>query len=282
MRLLSLRRRTKEPYVLGLQSHLRNSMQLVQHLQEMHLPPGTLILTCDVESLYSNISHSDGLQAIQYFFQKSAYGDPAHHTLMGTVEQCTEFVSLLNTNSLNISLTYKISDTIADFLDLRLKLDEQGIRTSLFRKETATNSLLHFNSFHPAHLRRGIPKGQFLRLRRNCTTTPDFSEASIDLTNRFRARGYPKKVIYGAFERAKTTDRLELLKSKPKPRNTQVHLITKYNNQWRDLYTILNAHWHLLLADPKLSDHVNPTPKIIARRAPNLRDKLASGGDIIE
>ncbi|XP_044146868.1 uncharacterized protein LOC122935168 [Bufo gargarizans] len=117
-----------KPYVLGLQSHLRDSMQLVQHLQDMQFPPGTLILTCDVESLYSNISHSDGLQATQYFLHKSSCGDPAHHTFLGTVEQCTDFVSLLNTNSLNISLTHKISDITADFLDLRLTLDEQGFR----------------------------------------------------------------------------------------------------------------------------------------------------------
>ncbi|XP_044125306.1 uncharacterized protein LOC122920147 [Bufo gargarizans] len=75
-------------FVLGLRSYLRDSVQLVQYLQEIHLPPGTMILTCDVESLYSNISNSDGIQATRYFLQKSTFGDPVHHTFLGLGYHC--------------------------------------------------------------------------------------------------------------------------------------------------------------------------------------------------
>lgn len=33
------------------------------------------------------------------------------------------------------------------------------ITTTLHRKETTTNSLLHFSSFHPYHLKKGVPTG---------------------------------------------------------------------------------------------------------------------------
>ncbi|XP_071989322.1 uncharacterized protein [Engystomops pustulosus] len=66
-------------------------------------------------------------------------------------------------------------------------------QTPARRKQTATNSLLSFTSFHPKHLRQSIPVGQFLRLRRNCSDIADFRKHAKDLTGRFRARGYPKK-----------------------------------------------------------------------------------------
>ncbi|XP_071989323.1 uncharacterized protein [Engystomops pustulosus] len=69
-------------------------------------------------------------------------------------------------------------------------------QTPARRKQTATNSLLSFTSFHPKHLRQSIPVGQFLRLRRNCSDIADFRKHAKDLTGRFRARGYPKKVLH--------------------------------------------------------------------------------------
>ncbi|XP_069618482.1 uncharacterized protein [Ranitomeya imitator] len=99
-----------------------------------------------------------------------------------------------------------------DFLDLKLSIDQNRITTTLFRKQTASNNLLHFESFHPAHLRKGIPKGQFLRLRRNCSRREDFLTESRHLTNRFRERGYPRRTISGAFEFSKGKTREEALR----------------------------------------------------------------------
>ncbi|KAM4035090.1 uncharacterized protein ACNLHF_021773 [Anomaloglossus baeobatrachus] len=90
-------------------------------------------------------------------------------------------------------------DIPEDFLDLKLSLETSRIVTDLFRKPTSTNSFLHYSSFHPQHLRNGIPKGQFLRLRRNCSNDVDFHAQSQELTRRFQARGYPKKKPRGYF-----------------------------------------------------------------------------------
>ncbi|XP_073417113.1 general transcription factor IIH subunit 5 isoform X1 [Dendrobates tinctorius] len=99
-----------------------------------------------------------------------------------------------------------------DFLDLKLRICGNRIDTTLFRKATATNNVLHFDSFHPAHLCKGIPKGQFLRLRRNCSRTEDFINESRQLTNRFRERGYPKNIISGAFTFSMNKSREDALK----------------------------------------------------------------------
>lgn len=116
------------------------------------------VVTCDVESLYSNIRHTDGIAAVRYFLEHSGSQDMMHSS---------------------------------------------------------------FLSFHPKHLRRGIPKGQFLRVRRNCSDDNDFKTEAADLTRRFRARGYPHRVISQAFSAAKSTPRQDLLQPKIRKRDTE-------------------------------------------------------------
>ncbi|XP_073429765.1 uncharacterized protein [Dendrobates tinctorius] len=86
-----------------------------------------------------------------------------------------------------------MESTVVDFLDLKLTIEGQSIQTTLYRKSTSTNSVLHYSSFHPEHLRNRIPKGQFYRLKRNCSDDQDFLTQAKDLTRRFKNRGYPCK-----------------------------------------------------------------------------------------
>lgn len=111
-------------------------------------------------------------------------------------------------------------------------------------------------------------------MRRNCSENTDFREAAADLTERFHCRGYPRKIIGKAFEVARTSTREDLLKPKVRIKDTQLRVITQYNNQWSDLYQVLNQNWHMLTMDPRLSVHVTSKPQLVARRAPNIKDKL--------
>ncbi|XP_044160571.1 uncharacterized protein LOC122945473 isoform X2 [Bufo gargarizans] len=261
----------QENVILGLPSYVRDSLHLIEMLEHLSITPDVLLVTCDFESLYTNIAHKDGIRATTHFLEKSTSEEPAHRAFLGSRETCIQFVDTLNNNDLNIHLTYTISDDTVDFLDLRLCKEHERITTSLFRKSTATNNLLHYQSFHPTHMKRGIPKGQFLRLRCNCT---DFRTASADLTARFQKRGYPRKLISHSYEEAKNTDRMELFTPKPKTRDGKVHLITRYNNQWSALYKILENHWFLLTSDHRLTPYMDDKPKIIAHKAPSLKDQL--------
>ncbi|XP_077129882.1 uncharacterized protein LOC143785095 [Ranitomeya variabilis] len=145
-----------QPLVKSLDSYVRDSSHLIEICESLEIPDNAILVTLDVEALYTNIGHD---------------------------------------------------------LDLQLKIDHNRIITTLYRKRTATNNLLHFDSFHPMHLKRGIPKGQFLRLRRNCSRTEDFLEESRHLTNRFREQGYPRRTISKAFESSRERTREEALRS---------------------------------------------------------------------
>lgn len=61
------------------------------------------------------------------------------------------------------------------FLDtLMIKDDLGNLKTILFRKPTAGNTILRSNIFHPVPLQRAIPFGQYLCLKRICSHEEDF------------------------------------------------------------------------------------------------------------
>ncbi|XP_069612078.1 uncharacterized protein [Ranitomeya imitator] len=99
------------------------------------------------------------------------------------------------------------------FLDLEVVMENDTIITKLYRKPTATNGLLDFRSFHPQHTRHGVPIGQFLRTRRNCTRDEDFKSEALALTSRFKERNYPQRCISSAFQRARSETQESLLNS---------------------------------------------------------------------
>lgn len=67
----------------------------------------------------------------------------------------------------NLSFTMTPSQSNITFLDVEVKVGPDGLlQSDLFRKPSAGNSILHFNSAHPRSLVRSIPFGQYLCLMR--------------------------------------------------------------------------------------------------------------------
>ncbi|XP_044135914.1 uncharacterized protein LOC122927779 [Bufo gargarizans] len=144
-----------QPMVLGLPSYVRDSLHLIEMLEQLSITSNVLLVTCDVESLYTNIAHKDGISATTYFLEKSTSGEPAHRAFLGSKETCIQFIETLNQNDLNIHLTYNISDDTVEFLDLRLRKENERIATSLFRKMVSVIQNLG-EPLVPAHFRSQI------------------------------------------------------------------------------------------------------------------------------
>ena len=56
------------------------------------------------------------------------------------------------------------------FLDCKVKISNGIIETKLLTKVTDAHLYLLASSCHPKHMINGIPKGQFIRIRRICST----------------------------------------------------------------------------------------------------------------
>ncbi|CAJ0958547.1 unnamed protein product [Ranitomeya imitator] len=150
----------------------------------------------------------------------------------GDVGSFTDFVSYLNTTLEGLFFTFEVGGQSISFLDVHIKRQEDGsLSTTIFRKPTATNSLLRWESHHPFPLKRGIPKGQFLRLHRNCSSLSDFKTKSVELKYRFKDRGYPDDVINSAYCSALRSNRTTLMVPKAKTDLSITRLIGTFDDQ---------------------------------------------------
>ncbi|XP_073510776.1 uncharacterized protein [Phyllobates terribilis] len=131
----------------------------------------------------------------------------------GSEEDLRSFIDDLNKNSQNIILSSKYDQVSMDFLDLSIYNGKDNtLQTQVYRKPTAVNSLLFADSSHPKPLVNNIPTGEFVRIRRNCSEEETFHEQSKELFQRFRQRGYSRRVLLKAYRRACNTSRIDLLK----------------------------------------------------------------------
>lgn len=170
---------------------------------------------------------------------------------VGPKDLLLSFLESLKTNRYNLKFTVEFSQSSLNFLDTLITVKFDGsIRTTLYRKPSAGNSLLHANSSHPTPLITSVPYGQYLRAKRNCSDESDFEKEAKCLHLRFLNRGYSKKCLKKAYLRAKNQNRASLLHNiRSKKANPGVRLITTYSSQHKQIRDILNKYWYLLMGD---------------------------------
>lgn len=83
-----------------------------------------------------------------------------------------------------------------DYLDLQIFKDKGELCTKTFFKKTDRNVYIPTSSCHHPKWIGNIPKGQLLRIRRNCLRVEDYDIQADILINRFREKGYkPEQLI---------------------------------------------------------------------------------------
>ncbi|KAL2082102.1 hypothetical protein ACEWY4_021920 [Coilia grayii] len=173
----------------------------------------------------------------------------------------------------SIKFTYSASSTSVNFLDTCISVTDGNIVSSLYRKDTERNSLLHATSAHPTSLKGGLPYSQFTRLHRICSEKRDFEANAQLLYNEFSSRGYPNTWLDTALKKVRTSD------IQPSVQTTNLHhnrviLKLTYSPLSSDIRNIINSHWHIIKTDNQLNRLFQDLPLCVFSRNPNLRDKL--------
>ena len=334
--------------VSNLPSFLKDTMDFLNKLNSIQNIQATdLLCTMDVASLYTNVPHKEGLEAMAYFlnqrevqtpsteflvnmtelvlnknyfkFENSFYlqcqgvsmGSPCspnyanlfmgkfeedfvYHNnpfalylrcwfryiddvffiFTGTTEQLEGFRLYINSRMSSINFTLEFSRESVSFLDVMVKMDQQ-VSTSVYKKKTDRNNYLHFSSYHPPGLKKGLPYSQLLRVKRICSTETAFEKQAKDLNQCFNAKGYNNKVLNECLHKVRNVDRTSLLTSKlSRPGEPKIVLSTTYSPICNDVKKIVQKYWYILATDPTIG-HVFKTPPLFAyKRAPNLRNSL--------
>ena len=235
-----------------------------------------------VAPTYANIFMSDFENRHVYTYQKQPllwvrFIDDIFVVWTHGRTEIDKFIDHLNSVHNTIKFTSEISAHKVCFLDTWAILHENGsIQTDLYTKPTDSNNYLTYQSAHPPHCKKGIPGGQFLRLRRICSDEDSFIKHSIIKGKHFLRRGYPIDVLKQGFLKALNTDRDSLLKITPKDKNEEppLILVTTFNPGFHGLRNIVDKNWGILGISCSTRD-IHQKQLITGLRKPaNLKDIL--------
>lgn len=191
------------------------------------------------------------------------------------------FLEYLNSNDCNLKLTGQWDPVSVNFLDITLRGNPTTgkVETSLYRKPTAGNTLLHADSYHTPHTIAAVPYGELIRARRSCSENCDFIVEKEVIKNRLRRIGYKDKMLEKAEKPINGVVRLDLLKDKDPNSDTVVNsslvFSTPYNKDLNEIRKIIFKHVPILNSNDKLSTVREGGVKMMAKRNGTLGDALS-------
>lgn len=340
-----------QPLVMGTPSFLKDTKHVLNTLSEVEWKDTYTLVTADVASLYTSISHQLGHDAVRHFLYRDSnisitqcnfvmelldfsmehnhfWYNGAHYLQVKGVAMGAKFapsmanlfmakweedvvlhdrpdqlvmwkrfiddilfiwdgdkasidsyLSGLNNNDRGIVLSHEASSTQIHFLDLVIKIVNGNITTSTFFKPTDRNSFIPLDSCHHRSWLTAVPKGQFLRLRRNCSNLEQFYREASILKSRFQSKGYDSSTLDSLILEVGNRDRRDLLLDKP-PRAEDredfgLAFITTYSSQHWAIKRIIKKHWPVIKNDRILGPLLSEKPRVLFRGATSFRHMLA-------
>ncbi|OCT67848.1 hypothetical protein XELAEV_18039149mg [Xenopus laevis] len=155
------------------------------------------------------------------------------------------FIDGLNKCSPFISFTMHCDMISIPYLDVLVKNTMNGrLDTDLFVKQTDRNTLLRFDSFHPSHIKKSLPKSQVMRVKRIVQNEQQQADRVEEMKDKFRTRGYPSKILDGM-------DRVTEGESANSERQTKriskrIPFVNQYNVLSGEISKIVRKEWSLL------------------------------------
>ena len=336
--------------VMNLPSYLKDTSDFLNKLRDMgNVSNSEYLCTMDVTSLYTNVPHQEGLNALRYYmesretqlpsteliidlaelvltknyfkfenefylqkqgvsmgspfspnyanlfmgkfeedyvYKDNPYGtyikcwyrfiDDIFFVFDGNSEMLNGFLLYMNSRLPSIKFTLEASQQTVPFLDVSVTKKNGDIETTVYRKKTDRNNYLHFSSYHPASLKRGLPYSQMLRLKRICSTESEFEGQSNEMCNRFRQRGYDEQILTKSKLKISPLERTSLLtpKSPGATKKQPIVMTTTFSPISQSIRQSVKKHWHILSSDPEVGKAFTTPPIFANKRSNNLNDKL--------
>lgn len=218
-----------------------------------------------------NAAHNPHLHNISNWYR---YIDDIFFIWHGTKTELQDFFNFINTNGFNLRFTMNCDTYKMNFLDILVYRQSNKLSSSLYRKSTDRNSILHGDSFHPTALKKSLPISQFNRVRRICSSDLDYQTQAEDLVERFQQRQYKQEWITRAHDKFASLSQTQCLEhTRPQRKDQRINCIIQYSPLGKEFQQIINKHWFILQTDPALKEFSLP-PRVVYKRPPNLSTKL--------
>ena len=151
-----------------------------------------------------------------------------------------------------------------------------GITTNLHTKPTDAQAYLHYTSDHPPCVKRAIPRGLGVRLKRICSDDTDYRHHRDRLANRLKERGYPEVEVNTELRRVDRIDREGLLAGRKSKRKSsdRVPMVLTFSSFLPDVRAIMKKNRHILSKSDRLKGIFKSDSMVAYKRGSNLKDVL--------
>jgi hypothetical protein len=186
-----------------------------------------------------------------------------------------KFHDLTNSIHPRIKIELKFSKNQIEFLDTIIVLDNGFLKTKLYEKPTDKHMYLHKRSDHPKTVKKSIPYGLGVRVKRICDDKEEYEKERSKIKERLTQRGYNSNLIEKQLLKVDELDRKETLKYRKKHKNKKmdrVPLILTYSRALPDIGKILSSHQKIIKKSPQLRKIFKDQPLCSFRRDNNLAD----------
>jgi hypothetical protein len=197
----------------------------------------------------------------------------------GSVHDLLQFQQKANSIHGNIQVELRWSITDIEFLDMSVRKDGGKLKTDLYVKPTDKHVYVAADSCHPNHVKKAIPYGLGVRLKRICDETSDYERHRKELHVQLKSRGYKSGFIERQLKRVDALDRTDLLnRKKPAKVNTgRVPLVVTYSKTIPNVHNIINKNMRVLHRSERMRNVFQKPPLVAYRRDRNLGDMLVHG-----
>ena len=162
-----------------------------------------------------------------------------------------------------------------NFLDVTVDLSDGKIKTSVYSKPTDSHLYLNRKSFHPTHVIKNLPNGQFIRVRRICSDIADFESHADSMKRQFQLRGYDEKHLSKTVDSVRKMKREDLLKDKENENKEDSRiLVLTWHPSLRKASSVLAQNHSILANDNRLNSIFKEKSMVAYRRRKNLKNFL--------
>ena len=122
------------------------------------------------------------------------------------------FLAKLNSLHGNVQFTHEMGGIGMPFLDTSVTLSPDGLKSSVYRKKTDTNVIMHYDAIAPNAWKTGLIKCMLHRAEVVCSDKATLEKECKQLKDVFYSNGYPTQVFDKTKEEYLENKRLQELK----------------------------------------------------------------------
>jgi hypothetical protein len=207
------------------------------------------------------------------------YRDDCFLIWTGDKDLLKRFVYFVNILDPSLKFTVEYGGESLKFLDLLIRIVEGKLTTTVYSKPTDGHLYLNNASCHPKNTKRAVQYGTALRLRRICSTDPEFEQKSKEYKAYLASCGHDPNELVESFTKVKNIPRAQARVKRDDEQNQgpkRHRFFTHFNPHHPNIHKIILKNENILRTSATL-DQIFPQGsfQVVNKREKNLKELIS-------